>query len=409
MDQVTKSINSFLGMIVGGGLICMFAFVFLLASARLSNSRLVDLLAKSAGETAHMARTESFSFWGEVGSEVSNGLGLPEGAKLFSIGTAQPGPTTQPIVVVPTTQPLPTAGPTVVPAAYIRSSPYSEMALRLWRGLDEAGQLMPLGADLQTVRDSVTFALRQNAGDLLALWLDKKLKACQVYRDELRAIDLKDKNSIQLNAMAMVNECNPRAGEAYAYARWAELMAWKSQDQLDTTRAPEMLAGLQINVAYKLDGAARGMAPTDNVLVILNPPGFDLPGANMSFKVSTLNQLLGAGKWTLNSGPYTVPGTLLLANLPEPALPTEAELTPPVTAVTPESVPAATAAQPGAAAQPPPPSGKYVVQSGDTAYSIATKFNITFDELVNANYEALAFNPNHIEPGQELVIPTPTP
>jgi murein DD-endopeptidase MepM/ murein hydrolase activator NlpD len=44
----------------------------------------------------------------------------------------------------------------------------------------------------------------------------------------------------------------------------------------------------------------------------------------------------------------------------------------------------------------------YIVQAGDTFYSIANRFNITFDELVAANPTA---NPDFISEGQQLVIP----
>src|SRR3989304_5747210 len=76
MDQIAKTVNSFVAFIVGIGLICFASFVFLLASARLSNSTLGTLLARSAGETARMARTESVTFWGQVGSEVAAGFGV---------------------------------------------------------------------------------------------------------------------------------------------------------------------------------------------------------------------------------------------------------------------------------------------------------------------------------------------
>ena len=59
MKQITDTVNNFLALLVGIGLICFASFIFLLASARLSNSRLGVLLAQSAGETALMARTES--------------------------------------------------------------------------------------------------------------------------------------------------------------------------------------------------------------------------------------------------------------------------------------------------------------------------------------------------------------
>jgi murein DD-endopeptidase MepM/ murein hydrolase activator NlpD len=44
----------------------------------------------------------------------------------------------------------------------------------------------------------------------------------------------------------------------------------------------------------------------------------------------------------------------------------------------------------------------YVVQSGDTFYSIANRFNITFDELLAANS---GIDPNVLSQGQQIVIP----
>jgi murein DD-endopeptidase MepM/ murein hydrolase activator NlpD len=54
-------------------------------------------------------------------------------------------------------------------------------------------------------------------------------------------------------------------------------------------------------------------------------------------------------------------------------------------------------------AQDAPPSGPvYVVQSGDTFYSIAIKFGVTIDEIVNANPQ---IDPNYLSVGMEVVIP----
>ena len=44
----------------------------------------------------------------------------------------------------------------------------------------------------------------------------------------------------------------------------------------------------------------------------------------------------------------------------------------------------------------------YIVQSGDTFYSIANRFNITFDELLTAN---AGIDPNILSQGQQIVIP----
>jgi len=44
----------------------------------------------------------------------------------------------------------------------------------------------------------------------------------------------------------------------------------------------------------------------------------------------------------------------------------------------------------------------YIVQLGDTFYSIANRFNITFDELLAANSD---IDPNILSQGQQVVIP----
>jgi len=54
-------------------------------------------------------------------------------------------------------------------------------------------------------------------------------------------------------------------------------------------------------------------------------------------------------------------------------------------------------------AQDPNPEGPiYVVQEGDTLFTIAIRFGITVDDLINAN---TLINPNLLSPGAELVIP----
>ncbi|RME91579.1 MAG: LysM peptidoglycan-binding domain-containing protein [Anaerolineae bacterium] len=59
--------------------------------------------------------------------------------------------------------------------------------------------------------------------------------------------------------------------------------------------------------------------------------------------------------------------------------------------------------KPAAAQTPTPGSGPiYIVQEGDTLWSIALRFNITVDELIAANPD---INPNLLSVGQELVIP----
>ena len=402
MKQITDTVNSFLALLVGIGLICFASFVFLLASARLSNSRLGGLLAESAGETALMARTESLSFWGQVGSEVAAGLGY--GREPLSTGGVSPSVT--PVVIVATAVPPTQAGgaqptTTPIPTSFVRSSPYSEGGLLLWRGLDSNSQPLSLGVNLEQVQQQASFALTQNAGDLLALWLMKKVNECRPVYDEMVQANYQDPTQadiIRTAADTLITRCNPRLFAAYANKRWAELSKWTSQVPINEGEAAQLLDGLQLMVDGKIDGPARAMRPEDHVQVTVQAiPEFGLTSRTFVLSVATVDQLLGAGQWNINSGPYKVgSGSLYPTNPPEPSLPSDADLTPPVTAGGGQTIgPAVPVASPG----------KYVVQSGDTVYSIARKFNVSPQALITANQTTLGFNPNYITPGQELIIP----
>ena len=50
---------------------------------------------------------------------------------------------------------------------------------------------------------------------------------------------------------------------------------------------------------------------------------------------------------------------------------------------------------------------QYVIQSGDTLYSIARHFGITLEQLLAANPQIL--NPDKIYPGQSVIIPSTSP
>lgn len=61
---------------------------------------------------------------------------------------------------------------------------------------------------------------------------------------------------------------------------------------------------------------------------------------------------------------------------------------------------------PGGVAPPPPSGGRvYIVQPGDTLYSIAQKFNVTVDAIAQLNNIT---RPDLIYTGQRLLIPAPT-
>ena len=415
MDQISKTVNTFLSYVVGIGLICFFSFVFLLASARLNNSTLGNLLASSAGETARMARSESFSFWGDVGQEVASGLGVSPGlggggaptypiiTPLPATATAVPQPAT-PAPSGPTATPAPTSLPE--PTAYISSSPLSEGGKLRWLGLEPDGTLSPLGVSLESVRDQANLALSQNPGDLLALWLLKQYRNCEPYVTNMRAnfADPAQINIVRQGADDVLTKCNPRIYEAYARKRWADISAWVSAP--DEARVPALLAGLKVYVGAKVDGPARANRPQDHVPITFQSPGFGLPGdKTITVTIGTINEMLGNlsdQKWDFGSGPFTVAGVLFPPNPAEPVLPTVAELTPPVVA------PAAKSIAPVAQSTPTLP-GKYVVAAGDTVYGIARKFNVSVDALIAANPATLGFNANYITVGMELNIPGTTP
>ena len=52
------------------------------------------------------------------------------------------------------------------------------------------------------------------------------------------------------------------------------------------------------------------------------------------------------------------------------------------------------------------PSQVYVIEPGDTLSGIAEKFGVPVDSIAQANSIA---DVNEIKPGQELIIPAPTP
>ncbi|MBL8055170.1 MAG: LysM peptidoglycan-binding domain-containing protein [Anaerolineales bacterium] len=405
MDQISKTVNSFLASIVGVGLICFASFIFLLASAQLNNSLLGDLLARVAGETARTARTESFSYWGRVGAEVADGLGYG----LPLTGGGGTGVIITPVVIVPTAPPAGTPAPaaptaTPRPSSFVRSSPYSEGGLLLWRGLDASQQRLPFGVSLKNVAQQASYALQQNQGDLLAIWLQNRIRQCEPLYNQMVQANYQDTSQTQTIISAadtLIAQCNPRLLEAYARKRWATLATWLAQVPPDEARAAEVLGGLKILIGNKLDGPARQTRPQDTVEVsVQSVPEFALSGITFRLTAGALDALLGADKWQLNSGPYPVPGLLFPENPAEPALPSEADLTPATTA------PGTTTGQPeaGASASSAQP-GIYIVQKGDTLYNIARKFNITPQALIDANKDKVGFNPDYITIGMELRIP----
>jgi LysM repeat protein len=412
MDQISKTVNGFVAWIIGASLLCITSFVVLLASAQLNNSVLGDLFARFLGETARTARNESLVYWERVSTEVGNGLGFS--APLFSVPQ---NPLVTPIVIFPTVAPNVTAAASVVatpnvpsvtpvPRTYIRSSAYSEGALLLWRGLDPNQQRSEWGVSLNNIKQQVNVALQQAPGDLLAIWLNKRLAACEpVYNRLVQADYTKSENASMIIADAdvLLRDCNPRLYEAYARRRWAQLAAWTATEPIELTKATDQLAGLTLVVGNKVDGFARMKQATDVVEVsIQSLPQFSLGKLNFHLPSSTLDALLGESGWVLNSGPYLVPGVLFPIGTSEPVLPTEAEIDP-----NSQNSGAAVAPSGDAAAQPKAvgPGGTYVVQPGDTISGIATALGIDANAFVQLNLDIIGGNPNYIYPGMELRLP----
>lgn len=407
MDQITKIVNQFLSAIVGVGLLCFASFVFLLASAQLNDSLLGDLLARVAGETARTARTESFSYWGRVGGEVATGLGY---ARPLS---GEQLPSFTPVAIIVTAPPAgsPPPGATPTPTNFIRSSPFSEGGLLLWRGLNERGERLPLGVSLRNVEQQALAALQENPGDLLAIWLFNRVRGCEVaYADLIGPAeppnyeDPANADTIRAAAETLIARCNPRLFEAYGRRRWAEIAVWitPSEASFDETPAQELLQGLTIKLGAK-DGPAR--ARRDQDLVEVTVQGIReirLGDIHFSLSVKTLNALLAGVNWQPGDGQlYTIAGELFPAEAPEPPLPAEADLTPPTGSPTPD-------VNTSGAGAPSTP-GRYVVRGGDTIYSIARQFNVTPQAIIDANQATIGFNPNYITVGMELIIPAPAP
>lgn len=416
MKQITSTVEQFLSAIVGVGLICFFSFILLLASAKLNDSLLGDLLASLAGETARTARTESFAYWGKFGQEVASGLGVipsggisvqPTPTPVTNLPTATPGANPQP---TPPPSNQPTATPS--PSTYIRESDISKAGVSLWQGLDPSTfQSLPAGVNLEAVKSQVTAALAQNPGDLTAIWLQKRLAQCYPAYQALRT---GTREQIYAQADALLG-CNPRAVVAYAAKRWADIKALPTAQPVDSafpiiwpsdeTQAVKLLDGLSIGIGEKVEGTARGLQPTDPIAVtVLDTNSFGLGPINLVLTVQTIDSLFGgSNKWSLNSGPFAIgssrlfpdPGTL---PAPNPAVPSEADLIPPTQQPT--------SNQPSGAAGGAEIT-QYTVQSGDTANSIARQFNITLAALIAANPDTLGVNASLIYPGQVLNIPAP--
>jgi len=406
MKQITDTVNNFLGYILGAGLICFISFVLLTSSAYLNNSPLGDSLADTAGQTARTARTESFNYWGKFGGKVAEGLGVQPGSIMVTIGNSNTAnPTTVPVVA---TQ-APAVNPTPTPVPVVSSA--SARALLFWRGLNESGQPDYTKVKLHDIQALAEEALRQNPNDAQAKWLLEKVQSadCIGTYDQMLAANYQDPNlneTIQTTAKTLLAKCNPRLVEAIARSRWANIYAWINRQPLDETQAKIWLSGLVLNLGSK-GGAARELNSEDQVDITVDGVAmFNLSTiSGFKLKVATIDEILGRSAldpyrgnfkvWEPN-GPYQAEisdagGALLPANLPEPALPPMVVEKPTQLDTNPN--------------QPVSKPGIYIVQQGDTVSSIARKFNITNQALINANPDTLGFNPNYITIGMELKLP----
>ena len=68
--------------------------------------------------------------------------------------------------------------------------------------------------------------------------------------------------------------------------------------------------------------------------------------------------------------------------------------------------PAAVTPSPDPTPQPVPTPQVYVIRSGDTLSTIATRFGVSLDELLDANEDTIR-NPDRIAVGDEIIIPVP--
>ena len=68
---------------------------------------------------------------------------------------------------------------------------------------------------------------------------------------------------------------------------------------------------------------------------------------------------------------------------------------------------AAESSSPEPTVAPAPTQQVYVIKSGDTLSKVATRFNVTLDELLDANKDTIK-NPDRIAVGDEIIIPPPS-
>lgn len=172
--------------------------------------------------------------------------------------------------------------------------------------------------------------------------------------------------------------------------------------KLEAQDANATLAGVQIEQGDFLNPAQGFMAQNvaDNTTgqvqyaFVMLTPAPAVSGTGVLAKITFKAKAAGNALVTLN--------TVTLSD--DQAMPITATLMSGSITVLPETSPTAvpTAVPTAEPTQPPPGGFTYCVQWGDTLYSIARRFHVTIDAIVQANGLA---NPNFIRAGQVLIIP----
>ncbi len=126
---------------------------------------------------------------------------------------------------------------------------------------------------------------------------------------------------------------------------------------------------------------------------------------------ATINHSFTRSAWAVSVrlGVLILTTSVMLAcALPEPSV-TNLPTSPAVLDITPAptlDIDATATVLAGLLRATPTPTGIYTVEPGDTLSTLAREFGITVEELMAANDLE---NPNDLQEGQTLVIPTPQP
>lgn len=202
--------------------------------------------------------------------------------------------------------------------------------LLAWRGVTTNNTLLPCGVDLPEVSRLTQAMLAQDPTNPLANWVLTRLQTCQSDYDILTQFDYKDlAQSAEIITAAdnLLANCNPRLYAAYARKRWAQVRQGQNRLTLTSAEVSESLAGLTI-IIYSKNGLAFFKRPEDIVTIeVQNIPAFNLDYFTRGLSVADMDTLFGKDGWQVNPEQIVqVPGTLYPPNLPEPPLPSLADL-----------------------------------------------------------------------------------